>query len=191
VNQHDPDIYVRGYDGIIAQYMRWFSSFMLAPFESNTILFFAMEKSSGVVVLIDYKCSLVNTKLRLIECTEECLRKFGRHWRKINLVFNILSAVSLFIVAIFYACIRELRINIIGKLVLLLAISEAFKMIANSLDFGTVPSFFYQFFVYSSTLWFLAMVYETFVLLKYYNFLNTVLYQIMLTPIMLTVFINI
>jgi hypothetical protein len=171
VNRNDSSVYVGRYDHLVWEYLQRFSRFMMTPFESDLMLFFSMDNSStSTLVLIDYQCSLVNTKLRLLECAEEYMSKFGRNqWKKMNLVFTILSSISLFIVAIFYACIRELRINIIGKFVLVLAITDAIKMIANSLYFDTVSSFFYQFFMDSNVFWFLAMVYETFVLLKYYK----------------------
>jgi hypothetical protein len=83
-------------------------------------------------------------------------------------VLTILSAISLFIVAIFYACIRELRSNIIGKLILMLAISDAiFLIIEQMIDTNPVVNSLMQFLFNSNTLAFLAIAYETFVLLKY------------------------
>jgi hypothetical protein len=85
----------------------------------------------------------------------------------ITLVFTILSAISLFIVAIFYACIRELRRNIIGKSVLVLAICVAIDLILDEMKPGVVVDLLTHFLNVSNTLWFLAMAYETLVLLKY------------------------
>jgi hypothetical protein len=83
--------------------------------------------------------------------------------------FTIMSSISLFIVAISYACIRELRSNIIGKSVLVLAICNAVYIIAMETDFtvDTVTDWLLLFLQNSNPLWFFAMVYETFVLLKY------------------------
>jgi hypothetical protein len=74
-------------------------------------------------------------------------------------------------VAIFYARIRELRNNIIGKFVLLLAICDGIKMIAaNSPEQSTVRSLIVDYFDKTNTIWFLAIAYETFVILKYLYF---------------------
>jgi hypothetical protein len=70
-------------------------------------------------------------------------------------------------VAIFYACIRELRSNIIGKTILMLAISGAITLIGGDIEHNAVAIYLPEFLSNLEPLLFLVMVYETFVLLKY------------------------
>jgi hypothetical protein len=90
------------------------------------------------------------------------------HYLTMTRVLCILSSVSLFIVAIFYACIRELRSNIIGKIVLVMAICEAISIVAVETSlFSAVAVYLAKFLNNLTCLLFFVMVYETFVLLKY------------------------
>jgi hypothetical protein len=132
------------------------------------MLFFALNDASQVV-MIDYHCSLVHARFKVLEY----LVHFGKFssnqydmYLAITLALTILSAIGLFIVAISYACIRELRKTVIGKLVLMLAISVAVYYIASNTD-GLMGDLTTQFVNNLNTFWFLAIAYETFVLLKY------------------------
>ncbi len=98
----------------------------------------------------------------------------GAQYLTMKLVLTIISSISLFIVAIFYACIRELRRTIIGKIVLVMAICEAIDLIVNKMLFTLAADLLTHFLLNSNNLWFFTMAFETFVLLKYskifYNF---------------------
>jgi hypothetical protein len=112
--------------------------------------------------MIDYRCSLIYTRLRD--------NYYGLDWTNklvaAQWILTILSAICLSIVAIFYVFIRELRSNIIGKIILLLAITEAIELFITDQS-SIMSDILAVISTDSNTFWFLAMVYETFVLLKY------------------------
>jgi hypothetical protein len=169
VTGNDLSVYIRTFDNSmnVGKYESLFSRYQIAPytFESDTMLFLVNFNNSFQLLLIDYHCSLVYTRLQLLDYKGD-----NKQWRTITWTITILSAISVSIVAIFYACIRELRNNIIGKLVLLLAITEAIIMSKEKFALFIAATFLDPFFENLNTLWFLAMVYETFVLLKYCRF---------------------
>jgi sensor histidine kinase regulating citrate/malate metabolism len=95
--------------------------------------------------VIDYRCSLVDIRLKALDYVMHYSGSLNLKQRMmIIMVLTILSAISLFIVAIFYACIRELRSNIIGKLTLVLAISVANNLIAVETTDGNRKYFGYK-----------------------------------------------
>jgi hypothetical protein len=166
VNGNDSSVYIRELDNSmnVGKYESLFSRYQIAPytFESNTILFLVNFKNSSELSVIDYHCSLVYIRLQLLDYKVD-----NNQWHTITWTITILSAISLFLVAIFYACIRELRSNIIGKLILLMTIAEAIDIITEQFDIHREANIMSDFLYISNTLWFLALVYETFLLLKY------------------------
>jgi hypothetical protein len=133
VNRNDSSVYVREYDyNVYNIYLQYFNREWIAPytFESNTMLFLVIDDSHNIAV-IDYQCSLVYIRIKALEYVMHYSGSLNLKQRMMAIrVLTILSSISLFIVAIFYACIRELRSNIIGKLTLVLAISVANNLIA-------------------------------------------------------------
>jgi hypothetical protein len=167
MNRKDSSVYGKetGDYTDIDVYLQLFN-FLPYIFESNTMLFLALANSSDVI-MIDYRCSLIDTRFTVLDYLVDNGKFSQEQSDAISWVFTILSSVSLFLVAIFYACIRELRSNIIGKLVLVLAFGEAIEMIARNMDESDMVDFLEDVFVNANIVWFLALVYETFVLLKY------------------------
>jgi hypothetical protein len=136
------------------------------------MLYLVNYNDSAKFTMIDYQCSVANIKFKAVEFILHPGNLSPNQWMTMQWIFAISSAISLFIVAIFYACIRELRSNVIGKFVLVLAVYNALYIIAVEIDMEgeTVADWLFFFVNISNTLWFLAMAYETFVLLKYYSF---------------------
>jgi hypothetical protein len=171
VNRNDSSVYMRKVDIDMYQiYLQFYSRWRVAPytFESYAMLFIVNVNSD--IMLIDYHCSVVDIKLKSLEYGFLSNGLSSEQWYILGLVLMILSSFSLFIVAIFYACIRELRKTVIGKIVLVLVINKTIFFIIAEMhlsDLSTIAYLLNQFFINSSPFWFLVMAYETFVLLKY------------------------
>jgi hypothetical protein len=173
VNRNDSSVYFKVVDkNVVNAYYGWFeyahSKNMMPPFtlENSTMLFFVRRDNSSDL-LIDYQCSLVDTRLKFIKFS---INKWGfskRQEAEMTWVFTLLSSVCLFFVAIFYACIPELRNNMVGKFLLVLAISEAIQHIVTHITSTILATTVDDIFDNFGTVWFLAMVYETFIVLKY------------------------
>jgi hypothetical protein len=163
VNRRDRSVYV--VRDIVQLYVNTFKRNRIAPltFESYTMLFLVMfDNNPPELDMIDYRCSLIYTRLRVLK-----YRVWPDEWNTAQRVLTILSAICLFLVAFLYACIRELRNNIIGKIVLLLAITNTIELCTGHLEFSVIEQILGVISTDPNTYWFLVMVYETFVLLKY------------------------
>jgi hypothetical protein len=169
VNRHDPSVYIRGLEEIALFSYGLYSLYQVPfQFESDTMLFLVRRDNSSKLQLIDYQCSLVDTRLKFMNYTVDTSGFNTTKGIEMSWLFTLLSAICLFLVAIFYARIPELRHNMVGKLVSVLAIVEAIRLITIHVSSDNVAEFLNDVFDNYMTLWFLAMVYETFVLLKYF-----------------------
>jgi hypothetical protein len=184
MNRNDPTMYIQPIDKtLIRLYLQDFNTSLIIPyrFETETMPFFAMDNSSNLV-LIDYQCSLIDTRFKIANNFVSYAALTNELWLKIVSVLNVLSSLCWFLVVIFYAFIRELRINIIGKFVLVLTLVNGIKDLviyklnislsveadgSVTVDYrALISTFIENFIAVFRTVWFLAMVYETFVLLK-------------------------
>jgi hypothetical protein len=179
VKNHDPSVNFRKFldVAVVDYYPRFFYRNLYAAFtfEKNIMLFLVNVKnnsrSNPDVLMVDYQCSLVYIRLMMTDISQNVGHLSKSQLLTWTWTLTILSSSSLFMVAIFYARIRELRNNIIGKFVLLLAICDGIKMIAaNAPEQSTVRSLIVDYFDKTNTIWFLAIAYETFVILKYICF---------------------
>jgi hypothetical protein len=172
VNRNDSSVYIRKH--IISEfdiYVDTFNRFLTAPFtfESDTIVFLAIYNLSRIV-FVDYHCSLVYIRFSVVEYGNDYFGLSRTQFHPICFVVYTISMICLILVTTFYAFIRELRTNIIGKFVSVLTITNAIRLFSGTLRDNTLANLVTDFLYNSNAVWFLAMVYEIFVLLKYSNF---------------------
>jgi hypothetical protein len=186
MNRYDPTMYIQPIERTpIDFYLNLYNTSFIVPFrfETETMPFFALDQSSQIV-LIDYNCSLIDTRFRIVNNLSNLGTSKAIQLLTLTSVIANLSLVCWFLVVVFYALIRELRNNIIGKFVLVLTLVNGIKDLvflelkfdfvvsyiaggSVTVDYRTLISTFIENFIgVFSTVWFLAMVYETFVLLK-------------------------
>ncbi len=141
---------------------------MIAPYtyETNIGQIFAWKNHSDIVMLMDYRCSLMYVKFYYID-----LFKLSNEIAMLD--YNgvvIVSIISLLLVIIFYLIIKGLRNNIIGKSTLMLVIINCCFYINYRIGMRSENLFVYFLKNYLPQLndpWLFFIVWDTFRFMRY------------------------
>jgi hypothetical protein len=169
VNRNDSSVYFRNLtDDEASDYQFYFVRFMIAPYtyESNQGQIFALKNRLDIVMLMDYRCSLMYVKLYYIDLFK-IFNEIG--WIDHYAIVTV-SIISLVLVVIFYIFIRGLRNNIIGKSTLMLVIINCCFYINYKVGLHSKNMFVYflkNYLLLLNDPWLLFIVWDTFRFIRY------------------------